>query len=299
MQSESLVREKQTDDLLVALERRERELNQRIRLRDEKHLREQRHLQRRLADFETLTKSNEDKCTALTKDLQKKQCLVLSLQEELDRISDKALRETRENDLYKRMQENQLKRGCKRISSFTDLASIDLDTNFENLNHGDLIEKCFNLRNRFEKAVLEIRVLKQELREAFKNYDKLELKNINLHSSLEAAHQEAEAHSALMAARLQDLTNKLLTAEKQARNLKSKLQDSREKRRSLSLKGRESISINKEVEDKVNELEAKILVLEKSRCKRKHKRERSTDRTSPVDDRSSPVILKLLPYAIH
>lgn len=41
--------------------------------------------------------------------------------------------------------------------------------------------------------------------------------------------------------------------------------------------GRENFSINKEVEDKVNELEAKILVLEKSRTRRK-RRERSTER---------------------
>lgn len=51
--------------------------------------------------------------------------------------------------------------------------------------------------------------------------------------------------------------------------------------------GRESFSINKEVEDKVTELEAKILSLERNRPKRRHsKRDRSSERNSPIDDRS-------------
>lgn len=50
--------------------------------------------------------------------------------------------------------------------------------------------------------------------------------------------------------------------------------------------GRESFSINKEVEDKVTELEAKILSLERSRPKRRHRRDRSSERSSPIDDRS-------------
>lgn len=54
--------------------------------------------------------------------------------------------------------------------------------------------------------------------------------------------------------------------------------------------GRESFSINKEVEDKVTELEAKILTMERTRSKRRHnnnnKRERSSERNSPIDDRS-------------
>lgn len=50
--------------------------------------------------------------------------------------------------------------------------------------------------------------------------------------------------------------------------------------------GRESFSINKEVEDKVTELEAKILSIERSRPKRRYRRERSSERSSPIDDRS-------------
>lgn len=285
LQSESLVREKQTDELLVTLERTERELHQRIRQADEKHTREQRNLQRRLTDAEALARDSEERCNTLAKDLQAKQRLVANLQDELKRANERFARENQEHDrLYL-----EGRQGYKRLNSLTDLTNIDLDADLENLSQNDLIEQCFDLRNRFEKAVLEIRAVKRELREAYNKYDDLELQNVNLHSSLEVAQQEAEAHSALMASRLQDLTNKLLVAEKQARSLKSKLQDSREKRRSLSLKGRESISINKEVEDKVNELEAKIIALEKSRCRRKHRRERSSERASPIDDRSSPV----------
>lgn len=50
--------------------------------------------------------------------------------------------------------------------------------------------------------------------------------------------------------------------------------------------GRESFSINKEVEDKVTELEAKIMALERGRNRRRYKRERSSERASPIDDKS-------------
>jgi hypothetical protein len=40
------------------------------------------------------------------------------------------------------------------------------------------------------------------------------------------------------------------------------------------------------VEDKVTELEAKILALERGRARRKYKRERSSERNSPIDDKS-------------
>lgn len=52
------------------------------------------------------------------------------------------------------------------------------------------------------------------------------------------------------------------------------------------LSGRESFSINKEVEDKVTELEAKILSLESGRLRRRYRKERSSGRSSPIDDRS-------------
>lgn len=50
--------------------------------------------------------------------------------------------------------------------------------------------------------------------------------------------------------------------------------------------GRESFSINKDVEDKVTELEAKIDALERGRTRRKLKRDRSSERASPIDDKS-------------
>ncbi|KAK5647033.1 hypothetical protein RI129_005497 [Pyrocoelia pectoralis] len=289
MQSESLVRRKQTDELLVNLEQTERDLNQRIREADERHLREQRSLQRRLTEAENLARDKEEKCMNLAKELQDKHSLVENLQEELKHANDRYVRDNQENErLYKKLQELEGRNDYRRINSLTDLTNIDLDNDLEKASHKELIEKCLNVKSRFEKAIIEIRSLKRELREAFIKYDDMEIENANLRSGLEKAHQENESNSTLMASRLQDLTNKLFTAEKQARSLKSKLQDSREKRRSLSLKGRESVSINKEVEDKVNELEAKILVLEKSRCKRKHKQERNSERASPIDDRSSP-----------
>lgn len=125
----------------------------------------------------------------------------------------------------------------KRMDSLNDLANIDLEKDLESLGHNELIEQCLDLRSRFEKAVIEIRAIKKDLRDSHAKFDELELQNLNLAGNLETAKKEADAHSALMVCRVQDLTTKLATAEKQARSLKSKLQDSREKRRSLSLKG--------------------------------------------------------------
>lgn len=158
------------------------------------------------------------------------------------------------------------------MTTISDLTNVDLNINLETLEPVELVSQCLDLRGRFEKAISEVRALKKVLHDSQAKCDELELHNSNLESGLEVSRQEAEADATLMASRLQDLTNKLVAAEKQVRSLKLKLQDSREKRRSLSLKGKESLSINKEVEDKLNELEGKILSIERSRARRKHKR---------------------------
>lgn len=172
-----------------------------------------------------------------------------------------------------RLQEAELKKQAyTRMTTISDLTNVDLNVNLETLEPAELVSHCLDLRGRFEKAISEVRALKRVLADSHAKCDELELHNSNLASGLETSRAEAEADATLMASRLQDLTNKLVAAEKQVRSLKLKLQDSREKRRSLSLKGKESLSINKEVEDKLNELEGKILAIERSRARRKHKR---------------------------
>lgn len=146
-----------------------------------------------------------------------------------------------------------------------------------------VVEEYEDLRCRFEKAVQEIRAMKRELKESNVQTDCLELELINARQDLQIRQQTYEAQASMMAARIQDLTTKLTAADKQVkllhsniifnnfnnyvyiflqqiRLLKQKLTKSegREKRRSLSLKGRESFTICKELEEKLVDLEKKI-----------------------------------------
>ncbi|XP_018320497.1 protein outspread isoform X2 [Agrilus planipennis] len=287
--SECLTREKQTHDLLLMFEKTEQELYQRIKQVEEEHCKEQESLEQRLSEAKEAAQYAEDKCSSLTTDLKNKQYLVRTLQDELENLNERLLKNHEENSsLSKRLQHFEVGKTerISRANSLTDLTCINLDINLESLDQNDLIEQYLDLKSRFEKAVAEIKALKRELREANTKYDDIEFQNVNLRKSLENAQKEAESNAVFMAMRVQDLTNKLLAAEKQARTLKTKLQDSREKRRSLSLKGKETLNTNKEVEEKLDELEAKVLTLERIRTKRKHKREVSSERASPIDDRA-------------
>lgn len=207
--------------MLRALEQTELELNQRNSQLEVKYLREQKLLQRRLAESEETLRNTEDKCDKLSRELQNKHLVILNLQEELARANAK------EDRSYK---------SHSRIDSLTDLTNVDLDVDLENLTQNELIEHCLDLRSRFEKAVLEIRTVKRELRESFSKYDSLELKNFSLQRGLEMAKKESQAENALMVARIDHLTAKLAAAEKQLRS-KSR-QEAKDKRRSLSLKGK-------------------------------------------------------------
>jgi len=129
------------------------------------------------------------------------------------------------------------------------------------------MEEYDELRNRFEKAVMEIRAMRKELREAHATQDVLELEIFAHKQDAASISETNQAQIQLMAARIQDLTNKLAASEKQVRTLKQKLTkvESRDKRRSLSLKGRESFQISQEVEDKLLDLENKICAIEKGK----------------------------------
>lgn len=129
------------------------------------------------------------------------------------------------------------------------------------------MEEYDELRNRFEKAIMEIRAMRRELREAHATQDVLELEIFAHKQDAVGVSESNQAQIQLMAARIQDLTNKLAASEKQVRTLKQKLTkvESRDKRRSLSLKGRESFQISQEVEDKLLDLENKICAIERSK----------------------------------
>ena len=129
------------------------------------------------------------------------------------------------------------------------------------------MEEFDELRGRFEKAVLEIRAMRKELREAHTIQDALELEIFAHKQDASRVTTSNTAQVQLMAARIQDLTTKLAGSEKQVRTLKQKLtkSETREKRRSLSLKGRESFQISQELEDKLLDLETKISLISRGK----------------------------------
>lgn len=316
MKAESMIRENRMDELLTSLETTKQQLHERTKELEDAdsfkllHTKDKEWWDLKMKEKEMIAKEALDKYEYLRKELISKDLDCASLQEELSCLNNRLTRGIEENDyLYKRLQDFEGKGSLMKdhpINSFgslSDLANIDLDLDFSTINKEGLMDQYDNLKLRFEKAVQEIRAMKKELRDSHIKYDDLELANITLKQDVKRVEEENEAQNGLMAARVQDLTLKLTASEKQVRNLKSKLQDSREKRRSLSLKGRESFSINKEVEDKITELEAKILAMEsdklltggavvnkkqlvKATHKKVTKRDRSSERASPVDERT-------------
>lgn len=231
IEAESLTHEVKANELLQSLQQTERELNQ----KEMKYLRDQKDLQQKLADAEETIRHTEEHCDSLTRELQTKQACISSLQEELSQATENLAKECAGNQqLYNRLQnleDRSFSKSKIHISSLTDLTNINLDVDLDTLNQDELLEHCLDLRGRFEKAVLEIRAIKRELRQSYAKYDALELKNLSLQRDLESVKYEAQTEHAQMVARIDHLTSKLASAEKQIRS-KSK------ERRSLSLKGK-------------------------------------------------------------
>ncbi|CAH1130205.1 unnamed protein product [Ceutorhynchus assimilis] len=290
LQSDAATREKKAKEMLANLEKAENELNQRNSQMEIKFLKEQKALQRRLAESEETSRTFEEKYEILLRELLTKQQILSSLQDELDSSNERLEKSRQENDrVYKKLQEIESRSSTRNnnVDSLTDLTNIDLDIDIDELGTNELKEYCLDLKCRFEKAVIEIRAIKRALRNSEDNCDQLEIANHSLKQSIDALRQEHQAEVNLLVVRLDHLTSKLTNVEKQLR-IKVK-NEAKDKRRSLSLKGKESFSINKEVEDKVTELEAKIVSMEKGnnkQQKRRFKRDRSSERTSPIDDKS-------------
>lgn len=309
IKAESILRERRMDELLATLERTEEQLNHRTQQVEDidklksKYNKDKEIWEQKLLNNTKLYQETLDKFNSLHEDYEVLQQQNVSLQEEVNTLSDRLQRGIEEYDyIHKRLQDIEGRSLRERSSSFgslSNLSNIVLDIDPETINKEGLVDEYNNLKMRFEKAIHEIKAMKKELRESHVKFDDLELSNITLKQDVKKLEEDSKSQVGLMAARIQDLTVKLTASEKQVRNLKSKLQDSREKRRSLSLKGRESFSINKEVEDKITELEAKILNLEsdktnstptkrssKSVQKKSLRRDRSSERSSPIDDKN-------------
>jgi hypothetical protein len=144
----------------------------------------------------------------------------------------------------------------RRMDSFSDLTCIN-DVDPDELDKESLVCEYQELKERFEKVVNELKMMKRELRESYSSYDNLDLAHISLRQDFERKHNENQLRTKMMAERIQDLTNKYAAAEKQVRVLKQKLIKS-ERKRTSSLKGKETLQLQKELEEKVIELEGKF-----------------------------------------
>lgn len=223
LQSESSTRERNTKDLLNLLEESEKKNSQ----LETKYLRQQ----KQLTELEQTAKNTQEK---LTKELQNKQHLLLNLKEELRSANERI---TKDNEKINHLQQKLANKTIpSHYNSLTDLTNIDLELDLDALTHNELIEYCLDLKSRFEKAILEIRAVKRELKETQLKCDDCELKNFDLKQRLEGQVKEAEAEKGLLVARIDHLTSKLTAVEKQARS--KARQEAKDKRRSLSLKGK-------------------------------------------------------------
>ncbi|XP_048479402.1 protein outspread isoform X2 [Plutella xylostella] len=279
LKSEAALREKKMEELVITLQKKEEELSLRTKEAENIDAIKQMYNQdktlweNKLTETQNFLKESTEHCEHLTRQLTTAQETVKQLQRELNELNDKLMKSVQENDnLYSRIRElesrivaeSPSKEKRKSIGSLSDLSNLNNDLEFESLDKDQLIEEYCELRNRFLMAIQEIKCMKKELRESNNMYDELEVTNLKLRNEMKLREQCSRSEIDLMAARILDLTQKLTASDKQVRTLKHKIQktESREKRRSLSLKGRESFSLGKEVEEKLTELESKISMLE-------------------------------------
>lgn len=279
LKSEAAQREKKMEELVITLQKKEEELA--LRTKEAENLDAIKQLynqdktmwETKLTETQNFLKESTEHCELLTRQLTTAQETVKQLQRELNELNEKLLKSVKDNDnLYTRIRElegrivaeSPTKEKRKSIGSLSELNNLNHDLNLESLEKTRLIEEYIDLRSRFVKAIQEIKSMKKELRDSHNMYDELEITNMKLQNEMKLREQCSRSEIDLMAARIQDLTQKLTASDKQVRTLKHKIQktESREKRRSLSLKGRESFTLGKEVEEKLTELETKISQLE-------------------------------------
>ncbi|OAD60839.1 Protein outspread [Eufriesea mexicana] len=258
--AEASIREKQVDELLNTIQRTEQQRNKDLEdLEKMKKMynRDKEMLECKLLETEAILRETSERCEMLTKELASSHRTVEHLQSEIASLSNRLSQGIDENErLYSKVRELEDKGGLsaarergRSFDSLSDLTNIELDLDLNSLDKERIVEEYDELRSRFEKAILEIRAMRKELREAHAIQDALELEIFAHKQDAASVSETNQAQIQLMAARIQDLTNKLAASEKQVRTLKQKLTkvETRDKRRSLSLKGRELSTLETKV----------------------------------------------------
>lgn len=143
----------------------------------------------------------------------------------------------------------------KKMNSFNDLSTLD-PLDFRQLDKSSIIKEYKELKIRFERAIDEVRVIKEELKKSYFLNDSLEIQFKDYKSYAEHQKRDLDSEVQLLVFRIEDLASKLAISEKSNKNYRQKLM--RTERRRTSVKGRENVQFQKDFEEKISLLEKKI-----------------------------------------
>ncbi|XP_059480331.1 myosin phosphatase Rho-interacting protein isoform X2 [Neocloeon triangulifer] len=190
---------------------------------------------------------------------------ISSLREELECVKLKLQREIEENGLNAKMREVKAsptstppmrrcfsQRSLRKVNSISDLACSTSLTDLGEMELWDrdrLQEEYSETLRKLQLAMNEIHAARKELRNSQAECDKLEIQCVAIRQAAQQQTDDGQCRATLLARRVDDLTMKLSAAERQLRQLPpsigspqlSKFSRVSEKRRSLSLKGRDSM----------------------------------------------------------
>lgn len=245
MRDEAHERDSRMAELLCTLEKTEMELSARREESEEAR-------ERLVKDLSESRDGTKQIISQLTLDLEKSNESIRELDNRLQRgieenemlykkLRDVGVAGPASSSLYALDSNNNNKTSDKirRMDSFSDLTCLN-DINPNSLDKEMLVDEYEELKQRFGKVVNELKAMKKELRESYNSFDSLDLAHESLRQELERKQTENQQRLKMMADRIQDLTAKYSSAEKQVRVLKQKIVKT-EKKRTISLKGKDNL----------------------------------------------------------
>ncbi|KAF2357398.1 Pleckstrin domain [Trinorchestia longiramus] len=196
----------------------------------------------------------------LQRGIEENESLTTKLRELQRQLNSQSKRTSSVPSVYASRDKLPSRRNLPRFDSLSDLSNVDFSLDPDTLDRETLNDEYCNVRSRLELSLNEIRALRRELRDSQSEHDAMQLKHLQLTQDCAKQRQDSDAQLAFMTERVQDLTNKLSYSEKQVRQMKTKMTraESRDRRRTQSLRGKDALSVGKDVELKLSQLEARI-----------------------------------------
>lgn len=148
-----------------------------------------------------------------------------------------------------------------RMDSLTELmAPLNDVSQISNMEHDKLVI-CYNdVVNRFNKAISEIKALKSSVKQAQSNTDAAEIKNLQICQNLKNKEIQYGEEMKMLSNKIEDLTSKYLSSERQVRNLKLKLKgpEGKERRRSSTGVRPDELIVHREAEYLLDDIESSL-----------------------------------------